>query len=206
MPSQVQTAPSLVAAKAIFKQRGGVLRTSQALRSGIHPATLYALREQGEVVALSRGLYRLAQLPPLDHPDLVTVALRVPKGVFCLISALAFHELTTQIPHEVYLAIARNAQPPRLDHPPTRVFRFSQAAFGAGIERHRMSGTWVHIYSAEKTLADCFKYRNKIGMEAVLEALRTYKERGKPKVNELLRYAQACRVERVMRPYLEAIL
>lgn len=206
MPKAMQKSLLRAAARALFKERGGILRTSAALRAGIHPMTLYAMRKQGEVEALSRGVNRLANLPPLSNPDLVTVAARAPKGVLCLISALAFHDLTTQIPHEVYLAIERNAEPPRIEYPPIRVFRFSKAAYSMGIERHRIDGIWVQVYSSEKTLADCFKYRHKIGHEVVLEALRFYKERKKFKVDELLRCAKTCRVENVMRPYLESIL
>jgi predicted transcriptional regulator of viral defense system len=183
-----------------------MLRMAQALRSGIHRRTLYALRDAGLTEQLSRGLYRLADTQPLGNPDLVTVAAKVPKGVICLLSALAFHELTTQIPHEVYVAIPRNAEAPRLDHPPVRSFRFSGLAFSEGIETHRMDGVSVRIYSREKTLADCFKYRNKIGLDTALEALRLYKEQGRINVDAILRYAAICRVTKVMRPYLEAVL
>lgn len=142
----------------------------------------------------------------MSDPDLMTVAEKVPKGVLCLISALAYHKMTTQIPHEVYLAISRNSEPPRLAYPPLRIFRFSGEAFSAGIRRERLDGVAVRIYDREKTLADCFKYRNKIGMDTVLEALRFYRELGKPKVDALLHYAKICRVASVMRPYLEAIV
>jgi predicted transcriptional regulator of viral defense system len=114
--------------------------------------------------------------------------------------------MTTQIPHEIYLAISRNSEPPRLDYPPLRVFRFSGESFSAGIKRERVDAVDVRIYDREKTLADCFKYRNKLGMDTVLEALRFYKEQRKIKVDALLRYAKICRVASVMRPYLEAIL
>jgi predicted transcriptional regulator of viral defense system len=179
---------------------------AEALRSGIHRRTLYALREAGLTEQLSRGLYRLADAQPLGSPDLVAVAAKVPKGVICLVSALAFHELTTQIPHEVYVAISRNAEAPRLDHPPVRSFRFSGRAFSEGIETRQIDGVPVRIYSREKTLADSFKYRNKIGLDTVLEALRLYKEQGRVNVEALMRYAAVCRVTKVMRPYLEAVL
>jgi predicted transcriptional regulator of viral defense system len=192
-------------AKVVFEQHGGVLRTSEAIRAGIHPRTLYAMRDEGSVERLSRGVYRLAQLSPLGNPDLVSVALRVPDGVICLISALAFHEITTQVPHEVYLAVRRGTRPPSVDYPPVRVFRFTGRAFTEGIEAHTVDGVSVRVYSPEKTLADCFKFRNKIGLETAVEALRLYRARKKLKVNELLRYAGACRVAKTMRPYLEAL-
>jgi predicted transcriptional regulator of viral defense system len=109
-------------ATAVFREHGGVLRTMEAVRLGVHPRTLYAMRDEGAVEQLGRGLYRLADLPPLGNPDRVAVACRVPQGVLCLLSALAVHEITTQIPHEVYLALKRGAEPPRLEHPPVRVF------------------------------------------------------------------------------------
>ena len=189
-----------------FNRGGGVLRTSAALRAGIHPRRLYEMRDSGLVERLGRGLYRLADLPPLSNPDLVTVAAKVPAGVVCLISALAYHEITTQIPHEVHLALPRGAEPPRLEHPPLRIFWFSGRAFTEGIERHKVDGIALRVYSPEKTLADCFKYRNKLGLGTVLEALRLYRTRKRTKVDELMRFARVCRVEKVMRPYLEALL
>ncbi|WP_022949979.1 type IV toxin-antitoxin system AbiEi family antitoxin domain-containing protein [Methylohalobius crimeensis] len=197
---------ALESAKQAFHHHGGVLRTSEAIRLGIHPRTLYAMRDSGVLECLSRGLYRLAELPPLSNPDLATVALRVPNGVICLISALAYHELTTQIPHEIYLAVPRGAEPPRLDAPPVRVFWFTGKAFSEGIEVHEVDGTQVRIYSVEKTLADCFKYRNKIGLDTAIEALKLYVNRRRIQLDKLMAYACICRVEKVMRPYLEALL
>ena len=191
-------------AHRIFKTHGGTLRTREALAAGIHPRTLYAMRDAGELERLTRGLYRLAELPPLSNPDLATVGKRVPQGVVCLISALAFHELTTQIPHVVHLALPRNARTPRLGHPPLQVYRFSAETFKAGLEKHSIEGVDVRVYNAEKTLADCFKYRNKIGLDVVLEALRAYRGRRGARLQRVLEYARACRVESVIRPYLEA--
>lgn len=203
---QAKENTSIETAKAVFRRHGGVLRTSEAIRSGIHPRTLYAMRDAGVLERLSRGLYRIADLPPLGNPDLVAVALKVPTGVICLISALAYHELTTQIPHEVYLALPRGAEPPRLDHPPVRVFWFTGKAFTAGTDTPKLDGVAVRIYSAEKTLADCFKYRNKIGLDTAVEALKRYVSSRRVRVDKLIAYARICRVEKVMRPYLEALL
>jgi len=193
-------------AREIFTAQGGTLRTREALEAGIHPRTLYAMRDAGELEQLARGLYRLAELPPLSNPDLATVGKRVPQGVVCLISSLAFHELTTQVPHVVHLALPRNARTPKLDYPPLQVYRFSADAFPAGIETHAIEGIDVRVYRAEKTLADCFKYRNKIGLDVALEALRTYRGRRGARLQRVLEYARVCRVESVIRPYLEASL
>lgn len=193
-------------ALAVFGEHGGILRTRDALRKGIHPRTIYALRDDGRLERLSRGLYRLTAASSLENPDLVAVALRVPHGVVCLLSALAFHELTTQIPHEVYLAIARGAEAPRIDDPPVRTFWFSGRSFTAGVEVHRLDGAPVRVYSREKTIADCFRYRNKIGLDACLEAIRFYKQQGKVNVDALLQYARLRGVARGLTPYLEAIL
>jgi len=193
-------------AVGIFKKHGGILRTAQALRAGIHPGTLYAMRDSGALEAISRGVYRLANSPPLGNPDLVTVATRVPGGVICLISALAFYELTTQIPHEVHVALPRGAEEPRLDHPPIKTYRFTGEAFTEGVEAHELDGVSVRIYSPEKTLADCFKFRNQVGLDTVMEAVRFYRERRSIKVDDLMRYAGICRVKKIIRPYLEAIL
>ena len=193
-------------AAEIFSSHGGVLRTGEALRAGIHPDTLYAMRDSGRLERVSRGVYRLAGRSPLGNPDLVTVASRVPGGVICLISALSFHELTTQIPHEVDVALATGAREPRIDHPPIRTHRFTGESFTEGVETHEIDGVDVRIYSPEKTLADCFKFRNRIGLDTVVEALRSYRERGSIKVDELMRYASLCRVKKILQPYLEAIL
>jgi predicted transcriptional regulator of viral defense system len=193
-------------AVAIFKKHGGILRTAQALRAGIHPSTLYTMRDVGTLEVVSRGVFRLAGSEPLGNPDLVTVATRVQSGVICLISALAFHEITTQIPHEVHVALQRGAEIPRLEYPPIKIYWFKGQAFTVGVETHKLDGVDIRIYSLEKTLADCFKFRNKIGLDTAVEAVRFYRERRSVNVDALMRYAAICRVEKVMRPYLEAIL
>lgn len=191
-------------ARRTIKNRKGIIRTAEAVQAGIHPRTLYHLRDVGELERISRGVYRLADHGPISNPDLVTVAMRVPQAVICLISALAYHGITTQIPHAVSIAMKKGSESPRLDHPPLTIHRFSDAALHDGKQEHSIDGVRVKIYSPEKTLADCFKFRNKIGMDVVLEALKLYKTRKKFNLNELLRCARICRVENVMRPYLEA--
>ena len=162
------------------------------------------MRDSGTIEQLSRGLYRLAELDGLAAPDLVTVARRVPNGVVCLISALAVHELTMQVPHAVDVAVARGAEKPRIDYPPVNIYWFSGEAFNSGIETHRIDGQPVRVYGAEKSIADAFKYRNKLGVEIALEALRIWRARRPSNIERLLAYGRICRVERVMRLYLEA--
>jgi predicted transcriptional regulator of viral defense system len=189
----------------LIRQHGGALRMSEALRLGINRKALYAMRDAGVIEPVSRGLYRLASLDPLAHPDLVTVATRVPQGVLCLISALSFHDLTTQVPHTIDMALERGTRKPRLDYPPTRFYWFSGPAFSEGIETHELDGAPVRIYDPEKTLVDSFRYRNQIGMDVVLEAMKLWRERRRKKLDALLKYARMRHVERAMRPYLEAM-
>ncbi len=193
-------------ARNIFRQHGGILKMSEAVQTGIHRKMLYAMLDNGVIEKLDRGLYRLSELPPLGNLDLVSVARKVPTGVICLISALSFHELTTQIPHEVYIALKRGTETPRIKHPPVRVFRFTGDAFTEGVETPTVDGVKLHIYSPEKTLADCFKFRNKIGLDTAIEAVKFYRDKKHVKVDELMRYARICRVEKVMKPYMEALL
>jgi predicted transcriptional regulator of viral defense system len=193
------------AAIETFAANGGVLRMAEAISAGISRKTLYAMLDEGVVERLSRGVYRLTSLPSLEAPDLVAVATRVPNGVICLISALAFHELTTQIPRAVDIAIARGAEPPRIDYPPIHVYWFSGTAFTEGVETPTVDGMKLRVYGPEKTIADVFKYRSKLGIDVALEALRGWRQKRASNVETILHYARICRVERVMRPYLEAM-
>ena len=196
-------ATSAARAKQVFRDHGGTLRTHEVLTAGIHPRTIYSMRDAGELQVLARGVYRLANLPPLGELDLVTVAKRLPQVVVCLISALAFHELTTQIPHEVHLALSRTPRRPLLDYPPLRIFRFSTTAFTAGIETYTIDGVPIRVYGPAKTIADCFEFRNKIGLDVAVESLRLYRSRKGFKPQRILEFARLCRVEKVLRPYLE---
>ena len=162
---------------------------------------------RGSLNVLDGGLYRLSNAPHLTNPDWVAVAMRAPNAVVCLISALALHGMTTQVPHSIDLAIPSHGQIAKVDALPIRVFWYSEPAFSAGVELVRIDEVSIRIYSAAKTVADCFKYRNKIGLDIAVEALRRFRERKKkPDFRELVLYARICRVERIMRPYLEATL
>jgi len=191
--------------RAAFRQAGGILRTTQALRADVHPRDLYAMRDSGVLEQVSRGVYRLSDLAPFAEPDLAIVALRIPKAVIALVSALHFHGLTTEIPHEVSVALPHGTARPKLDWPPLRVYRFSGAMFTFGIETHERDGIGLRVYGAAKTVADCFRFRNRLGIEIAVEALRTGIGERKITPAELLRAARTCRVDRIVRPYLEAL-
>jgi predicted transcriptional regulator of viral defense system len=188
-----------------FREHDGLMLTKDALDLGIHPRTLYRLRDEGVVIQVSRGIYRLASLPPLSQPDIAAVALRVPRAVICLTSALAYHDVTTEIPHEVQIALPRRTKTPRLDFPPIRVFWFSGPALSEGIEVVEIDGVDVRVYDLPKTVVDCFRFRNKIGLDVAVAALNEAIKRKGVRPAELLRYARLCRIESVLLPYLEAI-
>jgi predicted transcriptional regulator of viral defense system len=189
----------------IFQQHKGVMKSSQLFKLGVQPRILYAMRDNGLIVREGRGLYRLANEQVWSDPDLAVVSLLIPKGVICLISALYFHQITTQIPHQVYVALPKDSEKPRIKYPPTRFFWISPAPFQAGIEKHKVDSVDIRVYSVAKTIADCFKFRNGIGMDVALEALREGLRQKKATLNEIQRFARVDRVERIMQPYLEAL-
>jgi predicted transcriptional regulator of viral defense system len=189
-----------------FRRHGGVLRTGQALTRGIHPAALYSLVESGKLTRLARGLYRLADAQAFSDPDLAVVAAKAPDAVVCLISALSFHGITTQVPRAAYLAVSRGRYAGlRLRTPPVKIYRFDAATFDQGIATHRIDGVTVRIYSVARTLADCFKYRNKLGLDIAIEALRFARERKRTSNREILHFARLLRQVRVIGPYLESV-
>lgn len=191
-------------ATRVFRESGGTLRTMAALRAGVHPRTLYAMRDSGAVECIGRGIYRLADMSLITNPDLVIVARKVPAAVVCLASALAFHGLTTQLPHRVEIAIAPGARTPSLKYPPITVYRFGGRSLTEGVETHTIDGAPVRVFSAAKTVADCFKFRNRIGLDVAMEALRDYLRKRGRSMDDLVRFADVDRVRRVMTPYIEA--
>ncbi len=173
---------------------------------GIAPRTLYAMRDAGIIRRISRGVYQLASQELPGNPDLISVALRIPKAVICLISALHFYGMTTQIPHKVYIALPQSAERPRLDFPPTDIVWLSEKSYRAGITEQQVDDIPIKIYSREKTIADCFKFRNKIGIDIALEALRDYLKLPDRQLDQLLVYARIDRVESLISRYLEALI
>lgn len=183
----------------------GHLRPSDLASLGIPRSTLYRMAQEGAIVRASRGLYTLpgAAWPPAPLAD---VAHQIPKGRICLLSALQFHGLTTQAPFEVWVAIHPKARRTAVEWPPIRLVRFSGESLTTGVEQHEIDGVSVPIYGPAKTVADCFKYRNKIGLDVALEALRSAWQERRVTMDQLWHYARICRVSRVMRPYLESIV
>ena len=186
-------------------EKMGLVRPAEMEARGVARARLYRLVRQGLVERRARGIYVAAGHAPTAEHTLAQVAIRVPAGVFCLLTALRFHGLTTQSPAEVWIALPEKARKPRMDYPRLRVARFSGSALTEGIERHRVEGVEMRVYSAAKTVADCFKYRNKLGIDVAVEALRDFSRRNRGGATELARFARICRVARVMQPYLDAI-
>lgn len=186
-------------------RRSGIARPRDLEAHGITRAQLSRLVRDGLVVRQGRGVYTLAGHELTAEHTLAQVAARVPGGVFCLLTALRLHGLTTQSPAEVWIALPEKARRPRLDYPRLRVARFSGAALTEGIEHHRFEGVVVRVYSAAKTVADCFKYRNKIGIDVAVEALKDFTRKHRGGATELARFARICRVARVMQPYLDAL-
>jgi predicted transcriptional regulator of viral defense system len=187
-------------------KRRGIFAASEASAAGIHPQKLARLVKRGTVERVSRGKYRLAGAEVTEHHGLALAAASVPKGVACLLSALRFHDVTTQNPFEVWFAIERRSRAPKLEYPPLRILRFSGRAFSSGVETHVIEGGRVRVYSLAKTIADLFKYRNKVGVDVAVEALRESWQSRRIRLSEIDPYARICRVQRVMRPYVEALI
>ena len=160
----------------------------------------------GALERVARGRYRLPDAPITEHHGFALVAAAVPKAVICLLSALSFHQIGTQLPHEVWIALDRRSRRPSLAYPRLRVHRFGGNALTEGIETHRIEGETVRVTTVAKTIADVFKYRNKVGLDVALEALREAWRARRFTMDEIHRYARICRVERVMRPYIEALV
>ena len=187
-------------------RNAGVVSTADVRSHGIHHEYLRRMCARGELVRVGRGLYSLPGAEVTIHHGLVLAAKAVPRGVICLLSALRFHEIGTQAPHEVWIALDRRAARPRTRHYKTQIVRFSGKSLSEGIEEHNIEGVQVRIYDPAKTVADCFKYRNKIGLDVALEALREVLRGRKCSIDKLWKYAKICRVSNVMRPYMEAIV
>lgn len=183
----------------------GMLRSGDLQEVGAARVTLTRLTASGQLEKVGRGLYRLPGTSVSEHETLTTVAAKAPQAVFCLLTALQFHGLTTQLPRQVWIAMPRGSHAPRIDYPPVKMIQFTGEAYSEGIEVFERDHVPLRVYGVAKTVADCFKHRNKIGQDVALEALRDARAQRKATADELWRYATICRVANVMRPYLEAI-
>lgn len=183
-----------------------ILRPKELIKRGLPADYLWRLHRQNKLEKVGRGMYAQLDKNHTEHSTLAEASLRVQHGVICLLSALRFYDLTTQEPFEVWMAIDGKARTPKEDIIPLRIVRFSGKALTAGVEKHNVEGVEIKVYSPAKTVADCFKYRNKIGIDVALEALREVLRKKICTVDELWRYAKICRVSNVMRPYMEALV
>jgi predicted transcriptional regulator of viral defense system len=185
--------------------RRRALRSRELVDAGFTRTELSRMVASGRLQRMARGLYAAPDYQPGEHQALAAVAKRAPRALFCLLTALRFHQLTTQAPHEVWIAIGNKAHAPRLDYPPVRAVRYSEESLVVGVEQHRAEEVLIRVTSVAKTVADCFKFRNKIGTDVALEALREARRSKKVSVDELWRYAKINRVANVIQPYLEAV-
>lgn len=189
-----------------FANESGIMSSAEARSQGIHHEYLRQLCREGKLMRVGRGLYSLPDADVTLHHGLAQALKAIPKGVICLLSALRYHEIGTQAPHEVWVAIDRRAARPRAKYPRMRIVRFSGESLTEGIDEQNIEGMLVRIYNPAKTVADCFKYRNKIGLDVALEALREAIRGRRCTTDELWQYAKICRVTKIMRPYMEAIV
>ena len=183
----------------------GVVRPNDLDELGVPRVYLTRLTANGHLEKAGRGLYRLPDAQLTEHESLVAIAARVPQAVFCLFTALQFHELTTQLPRQVWIAMPRGSHTPKIDYPPVKMVQFSGETYTQGIEVHERDQVQLRVYGVAKTVADCFKHRNKIGLDVALEALKDARAHKKVSADDLWHYAKLCRVANVMRPYLDAI-
>ena len=185
--------------------RKGLLRASDLEAEQVPRVVLTRMTSAGLLERVERGLYRLPEAEVSEHESLIAVATKAPQAVFCLLTALQFHGLTTQLPRHIWIAMPRGSHVPRISYPPIRMVQFTGEAYSAGIETTERDGCTLRVYGVAKTVADCFKYRNKIGLDVALEALKDVRASNKATVDDIWRYARICRVANVMRPYLESI-
>ncbi len=189
-----------------FRNHGGVARFSSIRKAGFHSDVLRSLEKKNKIEKIGRGLYRLTGGTLGSHPDYVIASLQVPKGVICLLSALYFYKATSEIPRFVDIAIPSGARANKIKYPPVKFYRFSPKAWEAGIEERDIAGHRIKIYSLAKTVADCFKFRNKIGVDVAREAIKAAVMEEGVKLKEIMHFAKICRVDRIIKPILETII
>ena len=201
----MQTADTQTQRVLDLASQRGLLRASHLQELGIARVVLSRLTASGQLERVGRGVYRLPERQGAEHESLATIAVKVPQAVFCLLTALQIHELTTQLPRQVWIAMPQGSHVPKMDYPPVKMVQFSGEAYAQGIEAVRADQVELRVYGVAKTIADCFKHRNKVGLDVAIEALREALAANKTNANDLWRFAKICRVANVMRPYLEAL-
>lgn len=188
------------------KSRSGLVGYSEIKKAGFDKAVLRSVVKSGRIIRVDRGLYRLTEGTRLSYPDLVAASIKVPKGIICLLSALAFHEATSEIPRYVHIAIPRGKHANKIKYPPVKYYHYAPDIWEEGLEDHNIQGHSIRVYGLARTVVDCFKFRNKIGMDVARDALKVAVKEKRIKPKEIIRYAKLCRVESVIKPVLEAII
>ncbi len=189
-----------------FKSYGGIVRFSSIRKAGFHPDLIKKNENKGKIEKIGRGLYKLVGDNIGSHPDCLIASIQTSQGVICLVSALYFYEATNEIPRFVDIAIPTGARANKIEYPPVKFYRFSQSTWKAGVEKHEIEGHTVKIYSLAKTIADCFKFRNKIGINVAREALKVAINEKHVKPKDIMKYAKICRVDRIIKPILETMI
>lgn len=189
-----------------LKRNKSVAAYSDIIKAGFSKTTLNTLLRSGKILRINRGLYTLSGGANLSDPDLVIVSRKIQRGVLCLISALAYHEATDEIPRQIHIAIPRGTHANKIQYPPVQFYRFSNATWKSGIEEHKIDDSTIQVYSLAKTVADCFKFRNKIGMAVARNALKTAVADKHVSPKEIMHYAKICRVHNIVKPILETLL
>lgn len=189
-----------------IRKKGGFANTSDLINAGFYKALIGEALDSGRIERLSRGVYSLVEIPDMQYPDLVAVSVLIPRGVICLISALSFHEITDEIPHYIDVAIPTQSRAKEIKNIPVRYYRFSKKTWKSGIEEHDIDGHKIRVYSLAKTIADCFRFRNQIGMDVARSALKNTLEQKKASHREIMKYAAVGRVTRIIKPILETLL
>ncbi|HAM39650.1 MAG: hypothetical protein A2474_05240 [Elusimicrobia bacterium RIFOXYC2_FULL_34_12] len=190
----------------VFNTHKGFARTKDILVSGIHRREIKRVRDEGVVVRIKRGLYRLSEIPLISNQGFIDLARAVPEGVICLLSALSYYDLTTFNPSVISMAICRSTRKPKIEYPPVEFYYFSRKQFEAGIDRIKINSSTIRIYCMEKTICDCFRYRNKLGLDIAKESLSGYLKRKDRNLEKLLEYAEICRVKPLMQTWLNAMI
>jgi len=190
----------------IFDTHNGFARTRDILAAGIHGRDIRRMRDGGQIIRIKRGFYRLAEMPLISNQGFIDLARAVPKGVICLLSALSYYELTTFNPSIISMAICRGSREPKIEYPPVEFYHFSKKQFEAGINEIKINGHKIRIYCPEKTICDCFRYRNKLGLDMAKEGLSEYLKGKDRNLEKLFEYAEICRIKPLLETWLNAMI